>query len=320
MLEIFTKLADWAVFQMGLSVNTHLGKAVHFFIEDTTKIFALIYIIIFVISLFRAQLSPEKVRAYLSGKSRFYGYLLAVFLGIVTPFCSCSSIPIFMGFLAAGVPFGVSMAFIISSPLVSEIATIMLLGMQGAGVKIAAIYVLSGSIIAVIGGWLSDKFNLEKYLIFKPVVINVQEQTSSVKEKLLALVKYANSFAYTTIKSLALYILIGLIIGAYMHGFVPQEVFVKYLGHDNPWAVPFAALIGIPIYASHAGVVPIIQVLLLKGVPIGTALVALMSITAISLPEMVMLKKVFSYKLLVLFIVFLLVSFIITGYVINMFK
>lgn len=318
MLEIFTKLADWSILQMGLSQDTHLGSAVHFFIEDTVKIFALIYFIIFIISLFRAQLSPEKVRMYLSGKSKFYGYLLAVFLGIVTPFCSCSSIPIFMGFLAAGVPFGVSMAFIISSPMVSEIAAIMLLGMQGAGVKVAAIYVLSGSIIAVIGGWLSDKFNLEKYLIFKPAVTAVNEKASSVKEKIIALIKYANNFAYTTIKSLALYILVGLVIGAYMHGYIPQELFVKYLGHDNPFAVPFAALIGIPIYASHAGVVPVIQVLLMKGVPVGTALVALMSITAISLPEMVMLKKVFSYKLLILFVSFLLAAFIVTGYIINM--
>jgi len=318
MLEIFTKLADWSIVQMGLSMNTHLGKAVHFLIEDTTKIFALIYVIIFAISLFRAQLSPEKVRQYLVGKSRWYGYLLAVFLGIVTPFCSCSSIPIFMGFLAVGVPFGVSMAFIISSPLVSEIATIMLLGMEGGGVKIAAIYVLSGSIIAVIGGWLSDKFNIEKYLIFKPTIISMPEEVTSVKEKMIALIKYANNFAYTTVKSLALYIFIGLVVGAYMHGYIPEELFIKYLGIDNPWAVPFAALIGIPIYASHGGVVPIIQVLLLKGVPVGTALVALMSITAISLPEMVMLKKVFSYKLLILFVSFLLVAFIITGYIINM--
>lgn len=318
MLEIFTKLADWSILQMGLSKATHLGNAVHFFIEDTSKIFVLIYVLIFFISLFRAQLSPMKVRDYLSGKSKFYGYFLAVFLGVVTPFCSCSSIPLFMGFLTAGVPFGVAIAFLISSPLISEIAAIMLLTMDGAGAYVVAIYILTGTIIAVLGGWLADKFNLEKYLAFKiNNAIAPECACSSTKEKIKALIVYAHSFATETLKSIWIYIIIGLIIGSFMHGYIPQELFVKYLGSDNFWAVPFASILGIPIYTSHAGVVPIVQVLLLKGVPVGTALVMLMSLTAISLPEMIMLKKVFSYKLLAIFTTFLLVSFIVTGYILN---
>lgn len=318
MLSIFTKLADWSIGQIGLTLNTHFGQSVHFFIEDSTKIFVLIYILIFFISLFRSQLSPEKVRDYLSGKSKWLGYMLAALLGIITPFCSCSSIPIFMGFLASGVPFGVSIAFLVSSPLVSEIAAVMLMGMDGAGVSVAGIYILSGTIIAIFAGWLADRFKLEKFLSLKIGVKKPETATCiTIKEKAIALIKYAHRFAFDTLKSIWIYIIIGLVVGAGMHGYVPQEFFVKYLGAQNSWAVPLAAIIGIPFYASHAGVVPIIQVLLMKGVPVGTALTLLMSLTAISLPEMIMLKKVFTYKLLGLFIAFLLVAFIVTGYILN---
>lgn len=320
MLNIFTKLADWAIAQMGLSMDTHFGASVHFFIEDTTKIFVLIYVLIFFISLFRAQLSPEKVRDYLSGKSRWYGYALAVFLGIVTPFCSCSSIPLFIGFIVAGVPFGVAMAFLVSSPLVSEIAALMLLALDGAGPFVAFVYVLTGSIIAIIAGYLCDLFNLEKYVRFKPsgmIHPACACKSYTVKTKIKNLLIYANGFAYSTVKSIAIYIIIGLLIGAGMHGYVPQEVFVKYLGAENPWAVPFASIAGAPLYASHAGIVPIVQVLLMKGVPIGTALVFLMSTTAISLPEIMMLSKILQKQMLVIFVLFLIVAFIATGYLLN---
>lgn len=319
MLEVFTKLADGSIAEMGLSLDTPFGQTVHFFIEDTTKIFVLIYVFIFLISLFRSQLNPERVRDYLSGKSRWSGYFSAVFLGVVTPFCSCSSIPLFMGFLAAGVPFGVSMAFLISSPLISEIAAIMLLSMGHYGIYIVTIYIISGTIISVLAGYFADKFNIERYLS-----LNIPKMTpqtcncKNIQEKAVALVRYANQFACDTVKSLAVYILIGLVIGAFMHGYIPQAFFVKYMGSDNVWAVPFAAIVGIPLYASQAGIVPLVQVLLMKGVPVGTALVAFMSIATISLPEMMMLKKVFSYKLLAIFIGYLLMAFIVTGYVLNL--
>ncbi len=320
MLDIFKIIADWAVAKMGLSVDTHLGESIHFFIEDTTKIFVLIYVLIFIISLFRAQLNPEKVRDYLSGKSRWYGYILAVFLGIVTPFCSCSSIPLFIGFIVAGVPFGVSMAFLVSSPLVSEIAAVMLLVLDGAGPVVAGIYIFTGSIIAIIAGYLCDLFDLGKYVKLKPSD-NVSKccccGDEGVKMKVKMLVIYANSFAYTTVKGIAIYVLIGLAIGAAMHGYVPQEFFIKYLGADNPWAVPLASIAGAPLYASHAGIVPIIQVFLLKGVPIGTSLVFLMSVTAISLPEIMMLSKILKWQILAMFVVFLIMSFIFTGYILN---
>ncbi len=319
MLSIFTDIADWAILKMGLTMDTHFGTAAHFFIEDSLKIFVLIYVLIFVISLFRAQLSPEKVRDYLSGKSRWYGYALAVFLGIVTPFCSCSSIPMFMGFIVAGVPFGVSMAFLVASPLVSEIAAVMLLALDGAGPYVAFIYVITGCIIAMIAGYLCDLLGLEKYLKFKPtgVVLPASSEEQSMKAHIKALLAYAHKFSYDTVKSIGIYIILGLLFGAWMHGYVPEEFFVKHLGKENPWAVPFASVAGAPLYASHAGVVPVIQVLLMKGVPVGTALVFLMSITAISLPEMMMLSKMLKTKLLVIFTLFLIVAFICTGYLLN---
>ena len=320
MLEFFTKLADWAIVKMDLSRETHLGEAVHFFIEDSTKIFVLLYVLIFVISLFRSQLSPERVREYLSGKSRWAGYFLAVFLGVVTPFCSCSSIPLFMGFVAAGVPFGVSVAFLVSSPLISEIAAIMLLGMGTFGVYIVSIYILTGTLISVLAGYLADRFNLGRFLALEiPQNPPIACSCSSLREKTTALLKYANSYAFNTVKSLAIYILLGLSLGAFMHGYIPQEFFVKYLGSDNLLAVPIAVIAGIPMYASQAGIVPLVQVLLEKGVPVGTALATFMSIATISLPEMMMLKRIFRVKLLAIFILYLLVAFTLTGYVLNIF-
>lgn len=243
----------------------------------------------------------------------------AVFLGTVTPFCSCSSIPLFIGFIAARVPFGVSVAFLVSSPLISEVAAIMLLGMGGFGVYIVCIYIISGTIISVLAGYMADKFKLGRLLAIKVESAPIPEcKCSSVREKMETLIKYANSYACDTVKSLAPYILLGLGVGAVMHGFIPQEFFVKYLGSDNIWAVPVAVIAGIPMYASQAGIIPLVQVLLEKGVPIGTSLAAFMSIATISLPEMMMLKKVFSTKLLVIFILYLLFAFTITGYLLNL--
>lgn len=319
MFNLFTRLADWSVLQLGLDAHTRLGSAVHFFIEDITKIFVLIYALIFVISLFRAQLSPEKVRDYLSGKNRFYGYFLAVFLGIVTPFCSCSSIPLFIGFIAAGIPFGITMAFLISSPLISEIATVLLIGMNGAGPLVALVYVLVGTIIAVFGAWLADALHLDRFMTYTPSPAAPPKCACKQKlsQKAKELILYAHRYAIDTLKGISVYIILGLLVGAAIHGYVPVEFLSKYLGADNPWAVPLASVIGAPMYANHVGVIPVIQALLLKGVPVGTALVILMSITAISLPEMMMLKKVLSWKLIGLFIGYLIVAFMAVGYILN---
>lgn len=317
MLEFITHFAEFATLKMGISLQSKLGTAVSFFIEDFFKIFLLIYLTLFVVSLFRYQLAPEKIKDYLCGKNSFLGYLLAVILGTVTPFCSCSSIPLFLGFIAAGIPFGIAMAFLISSPLISEVAVLLLLITPNAGWKAAFAYILIGVIISVFGGWLCDKLHLERYLKMIEEPKKKCDFDSSVHERIKSTIAFANEYSMETIREIGLYVILGLIIGAFMHGYIPQELFVKYLGAKNIFAVPMAAVIGIPIYANHNSVLPIVQVLLEKGVPIGTTLVMLMSITAISLPELIMLNRVLKWKILAMFVGFLLVSFIIVGYLLN---
>ena len=381
-MEVLKTFADFVTSSFGMDLNSRLGASVSFFIEDTIKIFALIYTMLFVISLFRKQLAPDKIREYLRGKSSWFGYILAVFLGVVTPFCSCSSIPLFIAFLAVGIPFGITMAFLICSPLISEVATVLLLITPNAGVKAAVTYIVIGGFISVLGGYLCDKFHL-KHLRIKCVTDedcqvcdghhchgkhshhheheehaccchhdhdehdacdcghhhheehencgcghhHHHEEVEACgcghhhhhhEYKDQSTLEYAFEYANDTVKEIWLYVLIGLGVGALMHGYVPQEMFIKYLGAENPFAVPLAAVAGIPIYANHDSVLPIVQVLLMKGVPLGTTLVMLMSITAISLPEMIMLHKVLSWRMLGIFVAYLFVSFIIVGYLMNL--
>lgn len=321
MFQYFTLFADVCVKKMGIDSASPLGNAVSFFIEDSLKIFLLIYLLIFVLSLFRTQLSPKKIQKFLSGHTRWYGYFLAVFLGVVTPFCSCSGIPLFIGFLAAGVPFGITMAFLISSPLISEMALVLLSGMKGAGLGVAVTYVAAGTFISVLGGWLADKLQLKKLLTYIPLGISPADSCccckQNLKDKAVLLIKDAHFSAWKTLREIGPYVVFGLGIGGLIHGYVPGEILEKYLGEGNLWAVPFAAVAGAPIYANHVGVLPVIQAFLLKGIPVGTSLVLLMSITAISLPEILMLKKVFSWKLIVFFLMYLLFSFMLVGYLIN---
>lgn len=317
MLGFITHFARFITEKIGINLHSPLGSAVSFFIEDFFKIFLLIYITLFVVSLFRYQLSPEKIKQYLSGKNLFLGYLLAIVLGAVTPFCSCSSIPLFLGFSAAGIPFGITMAFLISSPLISEVAVFLLLITPQAGVKVALAYILVGAVISLLGGWLCDVFKLEKYLDIEDVPEHEHSHEHSVSDKIKSTVIYANEYSVDVIKEIGLYVILGLIVGAFMHGYIPDEFFIKYLGSYNFFAVPLAAIVGIPIYANHNSVLPIVQVLLMKGVPVGTSLVMLMSITAISLPELIMLNRVLKWQILAMFVGYLLVSFIFVGYLLN---
>lgn len=346
MLEFLHTFGDWVTVKAGLDLSSKAGSSLSFFIEDTIKIFVLIYVMLFVVSLFRAQLSPEKIKNYLLGKSAWIGYLLAVFLGVVTPFCSCSSIPLFIAFIAAGIPFGMTMTFLISSPLISEIAAALLLITPNAGAVAAGVYILAGAVISIMGGYLCDKYGLERlrthHAFDEEAHTHCHDEHCHHEEHCechhnhhnndcdcghhhpqekteeMPLLQYAHNYANATIKEIWIYVLLGLGVGAVMHGYIPTEMYVKYLGANNPFAVVIAAFAGIPIYANHDSVLPIIQVLLMKGVPIGTTLVMLMSITAISLPEMIMLHKVLSWKMLAIFTGYLFVSFIIVGYLLNM--
>ncbi len=318
MFEFLKTFADFVTGAIGFDVTTRLGSSLSFFIEDTIKIFLLIYVMLFVVSLFRAQLAPEKIKSYLQGKTSLFGYILAVFLGVVTPFCSCSSIPLFIAFVAAGIPFGMTMAFLIASPLISEVAAVLLLITPNAGLPAALIYILAGGGISVLGGYLCDKFHLEKLRETHHHDKHCYcHEHNHDENKVKSLVRYAYDYANETVKEIAPYVLIGLAVGALMHGFIPEEFFIKFLGSENPFAVFVAAAAGIPIYANHDSVLPIVQVLLIKGVPVGTTIVMLMSITAISLPEMIMLHKVLSKKMLYIFVGYLFISFIIVGYLMN---
>lgn len=317
MLEIFTHLADWMAYSLfSLEKGTKLADAVHFFIEDTTKIFFLLALMIYIIGFGRSFVSPEKVRVWLTGKSRFTGYVLAALLGAITPFCSCSSVPLFIAFLSAGIPLGVTMAFLITSPLVNEVA-VVLLG-EALGLQFTISYVGTGIALGIIGGFIIDTLKLDKWV--EPYVWNIKMPTPQSAEEAKGWgwrEKYARGEAVDIIKRVWLYVLIGVGLGAGLHGYVPQEWFMEYAGADNIFAVPLAVLVGIPLYSNATGIIPVAEVLLNKGVPIGTILAFIMSIVAISLPELLILRKVLKPQMLVFFVAFLFFAFVGVGYSFN---
>lgn len=317
MLEFFTKLADVITYEiLNLVRETKLADGVHFFIEDTTKIFFLLAVMIYLIGFGRSFVSPEKVRLWLTGKSRFTGYVLAVTLGAVTPFCSCSSVPLFIAFLSAGIPLGVTMAFLITSPLVNEVA-VVLLG-EALGLTFTITYVATGMVLGIVGGFIIDFLKLDRWV--EPYVWNIKMPAPATAEEASGWKwreRYARGEAKDIIKRVWLYVLIGVGLGAGLHGYVPKEWFLENAGADNPFAVPLAVLAGIPLYANATGIIPVAEVLLNKGVPIGTILAFIMSIVAISLPEMLILRKVLKVQMLVFFAGFLFVAFVGVGYLFN---
>jgi uncharacterized membrane protein YraQ (UPF0718 family) len=319
MLQTF---ADWLVYDfIGLNSMNHWGVAINFFIYDTLKIILLLFGITLVMGYINSYFPVDKVRDYISGK-KLYGfeYFLAVVLGAVTPFCSCSSIPLFIGFVKGGIPLGVTFAFLISSPLISEIAIAMFWGLFG--IKATLIYVISGMILGMLGGYILGRLNL--YHLLTPWIKNILEQevtedfsTGYMKPSFTQRFPGISRDSWGIVKSVFLYIIIGVGIGAMIHGFVPTGFFEDYLAKNNPIAVPMAVIIGAPMYANPAGVVPVVGSLITKGIPMGTALTFMMSVIAISLPEAMMLKKVMTLKLMAYFFGFVIVSIIISGYVFN---
>lgn len=317
MLAIFTHLADWLTYQvLHLGRETRLADAVHFFIEDTTKIFALLVAVVFVMGLFRSWLAPERVRRYLEGKSRWAAYLLAVILGAVTPFCSCSSVPLFIGFVEAGIPLGATMSFLIASPMINEVAVVLLITLLGW--KLTALYVGAGLIVGVIGGVVVDAFRMERYVESYVWKIRTGQVALPAPASTLAeRARYAWGEVREIVGRIWVYVFVGIGIGAGLHGFVPTEFFARWASADNLFAVPLAVVAGAPLYANATGVIPIAEALLQKGVPVGTVLTLMMSVVAISLPEMVILRKVMQVRLIGFFAGFLILSFIIVGYVFN---
>jgi uncharacterized protein len=308
-------LADSLVYQlMGIKPGTMLGEALDFFFYDTMKVFFLLVVIIFGVAIIRSFFPPERSRKLLGHRREYVGNFLAACLGIVTPFCSCSAVPMFIGFVESGLPLGVTFSFLISSPTVNEVALVMLWGLFGW--KIAFIYTATGVILAFFGGIIIGKLKLEHLVEDYVYQIKMGESETIVptwKERL----GYARDYTKDILRRVWLFVLIGIGLGAWIHGYVPMDFVLKYAGPGNPFAVIVAVLIGIPLYSNAAGTIPIIQALVEKGLPMGTALAFMMSIVAISTPEMIILRKVIKPKLIAIFAGIVSTAIIIVGYLFN---
>jgi len=297
------------------NLTGQVNDTVNFFIYDTFKIWFLLITIIFAVSYLRTHFNTEYVRSYLQGKSEFTGNILAALFGIITPFCSCSAIPLFLGFIQARIPLGVTFSFLISSPLNNEIAIALLFGIFGW--KITLLYIGFGLFIAIIGGYIIGRMNMEKYVIIN--VKTMDGELDDVKIKLTFKQRVIQSFDYTKdiFNKIWFYVLIGVAIGAFIHGYVPTELIVQYAGPNNPFAPLIAVLAGIPMYSNASGVMPLIEVLTSKGMLLGTALSFMMAITALSLPEAMILKKILHTKLIVLFFSIVGFGIVCIGYLFN---
>jgi len=308
-------LADSLVYTLiGVQPGTMLGEALDFFFYDTMKVFLLLVVIIFVVAVIRSFFPPERSRKLLGNRREYVGNFLAALLGIVTPFCSCSAVPMFIGFVESGLPLGVTFSFLISSPTVNEVAMIMLWGLFGW--KIALIYVSTGVIIAFFSGILIGKLKLE-HLVEDYVYRMRMGETAMAAPTWTERFAYARDYTKDIIGRVWLFVLVGIGLGAWIHGYVPMDFVLKYAGPGNPFAVFVAVLIGIPLYSNAAGTIPIVQALVEKGLPMGTALAFMMSIVAISTPEMIILRKVIKPKLIAIFAGIVSVAIIIVGYLFN---
>jgi hypothetical protein len=296
-------------------LSGQINDAINFFIYDTVKIWFLLLTIIFVVSYLRTHFNTEYVRAYLQGKSEFTGNILAALFGIITPFCSCSAIPLFLGFIQARIPLGVTFSFLISSPMNNEIAIALLFGLFG--LKITAIYIGFGLLVAILGGYLIGKMDMNRYILLD--VKPMEGELDEVKIDLSFQQRVKEAWAYTfgIFKKIWLYVLIGVGIGALIHGYIPADFIAKWAGADNPFAVLVAVLMGIPMYSNAAGVMPLVEVLTSKGMLLGTALSFMMAVTALSLPEAMILKRILHIKLIALFFAIVGFGIICIGYLFN---
>lgn len=316
------QFADWLIYHIcGLDPASGLGSALNFFVYDSLKILILLFLISIIMGIVNAYFPIERLRNYLQSH-RLYGlqYLFASFFGAITPFCSCSSIPLFIGFVKGGLPLGVTFAFLITSPLVNEVAVAMFLG--AFGVKATAVYVISGIVLGTLGGIVLGRFRLDHLL--SPWVKQIQAMSSRQAgvweaekvcfgKRLPAII----AEAWRIVRGVLIYVFIGIGIGAAMHGFVPEGFFESYLSRDNWYAVPAAVVLAVPMYANAAGIVPVIQVFVAKGVPLGTAIAFMMAVVGLSLPEATLLKKVMTWRLIAIFFGTVAAFIVISGYLFN---
>ena len=319
--------ADWLVYGLfGLSADTSLGVAVNFFFYDTIKILILLFFISVLMGIVNGVTAGTAVSmlflfAYLA-THKMYGlqYLLASVFGAITPFCSCSSIPLFIGFVKGGIPLGVTFAFLITSPLVNEVAVAMFLG--SFGLKVTVVYVVSGILLGVIGGFVLGRMRLAPYLSdwVKQIQAQSSAQTEAWEKDHIPFIKRLPAIirdAWRIVSGVLVYILIGIGIGAFMHGFVPEGFFEQYMSKDNWFAVPLSVLLAVPMYANAAGIVPVIEVFVAKGIPLGTAIAFMMAVVGLSLPEATLLKKVMTWRLIGIFFGTVAFFIILSGYLFN---
>ena len=322
MFDWAQNLADWLIYSVfNIAKGSKLGYVLNFFVFDTIKIFVLLFFITILMGIINSYFPIEKVRDALQ-KRKWYGldYFIASFFGTLTPFCSCSSVPLFIGFVQGGIPLGVTLAFLISSPLVDAVTVAMFLGMFG--LKTTLIYVGSGIILSMIAGFILGKLKMEHLLTdwVKNIIKNKQETSSFEEEKKSFKQRIPEIFneAISIIKGVAPYIVLGVAIGGLMHGFIPTGFFEAYITKDNPFAVPIAVLVGVPMYSNTAGILPIMQVLVEKGIPLGTVIAFSMAVVALSIPEGLLLKKIMTTKMLVIFFAVVTLCIIISGYIFNL--
>jgi uncharacterized membrane protein YraQ (UPF0718 family) len=298
----------------------HFTEAIRFFIFEVPKVMLLLVLIIFFVGIVRSYFSPEKTRKALEGKSLFTGNVMAAVLGIVTPFCSCSAIPLFLGFVEAGVPLGVTFSFLIAAPMINEVALVLLIGLFGW--KVALIYVFTGLGIAIISGFVLEKLHLQKYVADWVYKMETRQANEAQEEDKISFARRIEA-GFVSVKEIVgkiwIYIIIGIAVGAGAHGFVPDDYLAQVLGSQNRYSVPLAILVGIPLYSNAAGIIPIVSVLIEKGVSLGTALAFMMSVIGLSLPEIIILKKVLKWQLIAIFIAVVATGIIFVGFVFNHF-
>jgi uncharacterized membrane protein YraQ (UPF0718 family) len=315
--NVIQPLANWITYSLfRIQAGSHLGESVAFFLYDVPKILLLLSGMIFLISILRTFFSPERTRALLGGKREGIGNVLGALLGIVTPFCSCSAVPLFIGFVESGIPLGVTFSFLIAAPTINEVAVVMLFGLFGW--KVAGLYIVSGLIIAIIAGMVIGRLKLERYV--EDFVWKMQAAGGIEGEKLTWSDRIQR--AWQSVKEIVgkvwPYVLVGIAVGAAIHGYVPESALVGIMGKQAWWSVPAAVLLGIPLYSNAAGVIPIVSALMEKGASLGTVLAFMMSVVGLSLPEMIILRRVLKPQLIAVFIGTITLAIIITGYLFNL--
>jgi len=322
MFDWLQNIANWFVYDvLNLSKGKHLAEALNFFIYDTTKILILLFIVIFFMGIVNSYFPIDKVKNYLS-RNKLYGleYLMASLFGVVTPFCSCSSVPLFIGFVRGGIPLGVTFSFLITSPLVNEVAIGLFVGLFG--IKTTIIYVISGVLLGTISGVILQKLKLESYLTpwVKEVLETAQKEQDafiSEKQSLKQRLPIIWNEVIKILKGIIPYVIVGIAIGGLMHGYIPEGFFEKYMDKDNLFAVPIATILAVPMYSNASGILPVVQVLVAKGIPLGTAIAFMMGVVGLSLPEAMLLKKVMTLKLISIFFGVVMFCIIVSGYLFN---